>query len=246
MHPAGEVPFDLESLARAVNYQRWMTRVCSPWLGDRVVEIGAGIGNMSRWLVGRERFIATELEPALLARLARTLEEAAPGDPRVSAQRLDVFSDDLSPLVAERLDTVVSFNVLEHIADDEGALRQFTRLVAQTPGVRRVVTVVPAHPWAYGETDRAYGHFRRYSKAGLEAMCRRVAPEANVTLRHMNAVGLPGWILSAKILKRAGVDEASITAFETLCPLLAPIDDRLHDWLHLPLGQSLVAVQEWR
>ena len=41
-------------LSRAERYNRWMLEQLAPWLGQRVLEIGSGIGSFTRYLVGRD------------------------------------------------------------------------------------------------------------------------------------------------------------------------------------------------
>ena len=54
------IPFELESLREAINYQRWIVDMISPFLGNSILEIGAGIGNISRWLPVRQRLVLCE------------------------------------------------------------------------------------------------------------------------------------------------------------------------------------------
>src|SRR5206468_3056609 len=63
----------LERMAAAPRYNRWMFDRLRPWVGRRVLEIGAGIGNMSAFLVDRGRVVL--LVPSLRA-LYGTLDEA--------------------------------------------------------------------------------------------------------------------------------------------------------------------------
>jgi hypothetical protein len=74
---------------------------------------------------------------------------------------------------------------------------------------------------------------------------RDVAPDARTELRHFNAVGLMGWFFQGRVLRKAAIGEGSIQAFESLCPMIAPIDDFVHRYLRLPMGQSLIAVTTW-
>ena len=57
----------LERMAAAPRYNRWMFERLRPWVGRRVLEIGAGIGNMSAFLVDRERLVLTDTEDYYLA-----------------------------------------------------------------------------------------------------------------------------------------------------------------------------------
>src|SRR2546427_4016552 len=88
-------------------YNRWMFDRLRPWVGRRVLEIGAGIGNMSAFLVDRERVVLTDTERYYLSRLRERFAER----PHVSVAELRLPA--VSPgLVAERLDTVGCLNVL--------------------------------------------------------------------------------------------------------------------------------------
>src|SRR5207249_1235432 len=135
-----------------------------PWVGRRVLEIGAGIGNMSAFLVDRERVVLTDTEPYYLGRL----RERFAGRPHVSVAELRLPA--VSPgLVAERLDTVVCLNVLEHIEDDRASLRAMHDLLQ--PG-GRLALLVPSLRALYGTLDEALGHFRRYVPAELSEKVR--------------------------------------------------------------------------
>lgn len=242
------VPFELASLSRAKNYQKWVFKTIEPFLGRRILEIGAGIGNMSQWLPIGERLILSENDPALTEILRSSLVSAGKAsDSRITVREFDINGSDYDLLAAEHLDTIVSFNVLEHIERDHEALARLCGLLrsSRAPGPKRLLSFVPAHNWAYGSMDRAFGHHRRYSRRRLTRLCREVAPEARLVARHFNAFGLVGWIVNGRILNRPHIGTGAIETFERLCPWLAPVDDLLHEKLKLPLGQSLLLVLEW-
>src|SRR5205809_4319764 len=103
----------LERMAVAPRYNRWMYERLGPWVGRRVLEIGAGIGNMSAFLIDRDRVVLTDTEPYYLDRLrARYADQS-----HVTVAELRLPAAD-ARLAAERLDTVVCLNVLEHIKHD--------------------------------------------------------------------------------------------------------------------------------
>jgi SAM-dependent methyltransferase len=241
-----KIPFELRSLAAARNYQAWVYRSVEPLLGKRILELGAGIGNMSRWLPVRERLILTESEPTLCEMLRESLGDRA-SDPRVSTASLDLSNADIPRYAAENLDTIVSFNVLEHVEDDRAAIASLCEILrkSQAPGPRRLVSFVPAHSWAYGAMDKTFGHYRRYSRGRLASILREVAPDARHTSSYFNVVGLAGWIVNGRVLGKSQIGMGSIAAFERICPIVAPVDDWLHRYLKLPMGQSLISVAEW-
>ncbi len=239
--PVSPLPFELDALADAHRYQAWVAKLVLPFLGERILEVGAGIGSMSNHLPARERLILSEMEPSLLERL-RQCEAAQRG---ATVHAFDIGTrDGLPALVAEAPDTIVSFNVLEHIEDDEAALRDLLSILKQSSasGTKRLVTFVPAHPFAFNAMDRRFGHHRRYDIHRVRFLASRVAPRAQLQTRFFNALSLPGWWFQGNILGRDRIGSASVAAFEAIAPLLTPIDDFLHDRLHIPFGQSLLFV----
>jgi SAM-dependent methyltransferase len=70
------------------------------------------------------------------------------------------------PLHDASVDAVLSANLLEHVPDDRGALREIARVLR--PG-RRAAVVVPAGPGTYDYYDRFLGHERRYARGELAA-----------------------------------------------------------------------------
>jgi Methyltransferase domain len=235
------LPFELDALAGAHRYQAWVAKLVLPFLGERILEVGAGIGSMSNHLPARKRLILSEMEPALLERL-RHCEAAQRG---AVVHAFDIGTGDgLPAIVAEAPDTIVSFNVLEHIENDEAALRTLLTILnrSSAAGPKRLVTFVPAHPFAFNAMDRHFGHFRRYDVHRVRFLASRVAPQAPLQTRFFNALSLPGWWFQGNILGRDRIGSTGVAAFEAIAPLLTPIDDFLHEKLHIPFGQSLLFV----
>jgi glycosyltransferase involved in cell wall biosynthesis len=210
-------------------YTAFLWQLIRPYAGRRVLEVGSGTGAMTRYLATRERLVATDLDEEYVELLGRVYA----GRPNVEVRRLDLahLADDGLPTAS--FDTVVCANVLEHVEDDVGALRAMRALLE--PG-GRVVLVVPALRALYGEIDRAIGHHRRYSR---DEIAEKLGA-AGLTVEHvsyMNLLGVPGWFLNARLLRRR-----SVPGFQ------ARINDWLVPWLRLerrfgpPLGMSLLAV----
>lgn len=238
-----ELSFELTSLASAKNYQEWVYRTVEPFLGKRILECGSGIGNMSQWLPARERLVLSETDPELIQEMRKRLAPKL-ADPRVEIREMKLPLQDLSSWKAEKFDTIVTFNVLEHIEDDGAAMKGLVSLLADQ-GVRRMVHFVPAHPWAYGEMDKSFGHYRRYTKTRLREICQQADPRARVSIRHFNVLGLPGWWLQGRVMGKKQIGMGSIQAFEKICRYFAPVDDFIHRNLRVPFGQSLLCVMEW-
>ncbi len=216
-------------LGRAERYNRWLFGQVAPHLGERVLEIGAGIGTLTRYLAGRELVLATDVNPRYLRILANTFERHT----RVEVERLDLADFDPAALARHRLDTILCVNVLEHIEDDRATLRRLWESLV--PG-GRLVLLVPAHAWLYGAIDRAIHHYRRYGRAELT---ERLA-EAGFHTEHtafFNRLGILGWYLNSVLLRRTRVPGLQLRVQNLLVPLL-----RAEARLDLPFGMSLVAV----
>ena len=220
----------LERLTSARNYNRWLTDRLQRWVGRRVLEIGAGLGSMSEFILDRERVVLSDTDPYYLARL----RERFASRPNVRITKLRLPEAD-GGLAAERLDTVICLNVLEHVPADVASLAAMRVLL---PAGGRLVLLVPSLPSLYGTLDEALGHVRRYTPAEL----RRKFPNAGFRLLHLeyfNLAGVPGWWLTGRVLKRRLIPAGSLSLYDALVPLF-----RLERFLPWRVGQSLIAIGE--
>ncbi len=218
----------LYNLSRARHFSRWMSDVIRPWLGRAVLEIGAGIGNLTLHLVPRECYRATDINPDYLDYLANF----ALGKPYLEVGRAAAEdAADFAPL-AGRFDTVVCLNVLEHLDDPVAALRNFHR--ALTPGGRLIV-LVPGGPSRFNSLDRALGHRLRYTPAVLGERVRAAGFEVEA-LFDFNRAAVPGWRLNG-FLGRTSFSRVQLKIFDSLVWLSRRID-RVLPWP----GLSLIAI----
>jgi len=236
-----EVLFELEALALAKNYQQWMLSAVEPFLGESILELGAGIGNLSQWLPQRKRLVLSELEDAYLERLRANPRLQGP---KVSAIKIDLDQPLARQLGEFELDTIVSFNVMEHIEDDAGSIRaQVDALRASTAaGPKTIVIFVPALQIAYGELDRVFKHHRRYSAGDLRRIFKSIDPRIEVTTFYFNLLSLIPWIIKGRILKDTRILPEDVAKVEKVIPLWKPLDYLLTRVFRLPFAQSVVCV----
>lgn len=219
----------LQRISRLSGYNTWLWEQVSPYIGKRILEVGSGIGTMTRYFLGRDLVLATEVDQRYLQRLQRDFANY----PNVCVRSLDL-DEPLPHWVTElQLDTVLCCNVLEHIEDDEAVLARFAQSL---PSGGRVVLIIPALKRLYGEIDRAIHHYRRYDKEEIVTKLER-AGFAVETTKFFNIAGVPGWYLNSCILKRKTVPGIQIRLNSLLVPLL-----RLEKHWSLPWGMSLLAV----
>lgn len=220
----------LQSVRKASGFNRWLARQIIPFVGQRVLEAGCGIGNLTQLFLDRQRLVCVDNDPFYVEFIGRRychLENVAVHD--VNLDKVDEYP----ALANENLDTVICINVLEHLADDVRVLRGFFDTL--TPGGHAII-LVPAHPALYTGVDKALGHYRRYESHTLEARLREAGFEV-VFCRGFNRLGSLGWFVSGKLLRRTTLSAGQMKAYERLLPIAKLLE-------HLPLlpHLSLIAV----
>lgn len=68
------------------------------------------------------------------------------------------------PFKNNSFDTAVALDVLEHIEEDEGALKEWHRVLKKGG---KVLITVPAYQWLWSEHDESLHHHRRYTLSEL-------------------------------------------------------------------------------
>jgi SAM-dependent methyltransferase len=137
------------------------------WLGDQrgrtALVMGCGSGEFAALLARAGMSVkavdvdplAVQLTAATALRLGVTLA--------TEVASLEDFQDEST------YDVVAATDVIEHIADDGGAVERLIHLLS--PEGRLVITV-PALPALFGYHDRALGHYRRYTLSSLRTLLR--------------------------------------------------------------------------
>jgi glycosyltransferase involved in cell wall biosynthesis len=223
----------LRRMQRARRYNDWVWTLLAPYVGDRVLEVGAGVGNYTRYLRGRAYVVATDSNPHYLDMLKRQFAE----HDHVDVRQTDWNEADLADLRTRRFDTVLCLNVLEHIERDEAALASFNGLL---PVGGRLVLQVPAMQGLYGAIDRGLGHWRRYEADELSAKLVAAGFEVEV-MRYFNLPGLFAWWLNGVVLKRRAVPGVQSRFVTLTLPWLA-----FEQRLQLRRGMALMAVARKR
>jgi SAM-dependent methyltransferase len=155
--------------------QRTIERLGLP-AGARILDAGCGSGRNMLELAAHGAVTGIELSTpsAELAR-ARDIGEVLEGS----------VTD--MPFADRSFDLCVCLDVIEHLADDVGALAELRRVTA--PGGALLVTV-PAYQWLWSGHDEINHHHRRYSRRTLLAAAQRAGWRCELTT-HFNSLLLP-------------------------------------------------------
>ena len=221
----------LEALTEAKNYNRWIASSFYPYIKAPLLEFGAGIGNISGLLGSYTPLCLTDTDERMLDHLKHKFSHSND----VSVDYLDITQPPPDHLV-ESFQSVIGINVLEHIEDDEKTLIHLRSLLKPSG---RLLLLVPSKKWAYTELDRQLGHFRRYEKKELGVKLVKASFRIE-KLYFFNIIGLMGWIIQDLIQRSEGLRPSQISLFESLVPILKPIESKVS----MPLGISLIAIAQ--
>jgi len=219
----------LAQLEHARRFNYWMAKTLRPFIGDRVLEIGAGIGTLTNHFIPRELYLASDINPHYL----RYLESYSFGKPYLHVLHLNAGEPDDFKGLEKKFDTALMINVLEHVPDEKLALQNLWS--ALEPGGRAII-LVPQHPSLYGTLDEVLQHRERYTRAKLE----RALTEAGFRVEQIfdfNRVSVPGWWLNGKLLRRKRFSRVQLKILNAMMPILSRTD-RIWPWN----GLSIIGV----
>lgn len=194
---------NLEAMEGAERYNAFLLRTVASAAPDSVrciVDFGAGTGTFAVPLAGSGLpILAVEPDPLLRERmLSRGLEVV----------------DSLAGLPSGSVDYLYSLNVLEHIADDDAALRECARVLKEGG---RLLIYVPAFMILFGSMDRLVGHHRRYRLGPL----RRGVEEAGfdvIRAEYVDSIGFLAAMLLRYFGSASGVlNPVAVQAYDRWC-----------------------------
>jgi glycosyltransferase involved in cell wall biosynthesis len=197
----------LNNLTGTPQYLSWLARVVRPHVGDTVLEIGAGIGNMTGRLMGKRlEYVACEKDPlylhALRNRFLRT--------PNVYVHTLDPDTGAGFEGTEGAFDTVLCLNVLELLEEPGRTVVWMQR--ALKPG-GRLLMLAPQGPSLYCGIDRALGHLRRFRMNELCGLAVEAGLEVEAVYE-LNKIGALAWRIYGGLLGRSSISKITLKAFD--------------------------------
>jgi glycosyltransferase involved in cell wall biosynthesis/phospholipid N-methyltransferase len=206
----------LARLSRAPRFNAWMADTIRPFCGQRILEIGSGVGNLTQKLIPRREYVVSDINPLYLQTLAALRQDR----PYLSASYCDVTDLATFPRAAGGYDTVICLNVIEHVADDRAALANIHASLAPDG---RAIVLVPQGQWNFGTLDEVLGHVQRYSKDRLRALAAAAGFEVE-RIVDFNRPGTLAWFLNGKLLRRRSFGLLQIKLLNLLTPLFRLVD----------------------
>jgi len=222
---------ELELFATALNWKSYWAGKIRRHLGKAVLEVGAGLGANTPYLLGPEQASWLCLEPdgALTAQIPATLAKES------HREIVTTFTGTLRDLpLGQTFDTILYIDVLEHIEDDHAEMRA---ALARLNPQGKLIILSPAQPRLYTEFDRAIGHFRRYTRASLRAC---TPPGAKlVELFALDSFGLMASVANKLLLHQS---MPTLRQIEFWDRWLVPVSRLTDPLIGFSLGKSLIGI----
>jgi SAM-dependent methyltransferase len=222
---------ELELFAHATHWKAYFRSHLEPFIGQRVLEVGAGMGTTTKLLCcgTRERWVCLEPDDRLAKQLRCAIRSGE------IPSYCEVIPCTLAQLPQQQqFDTIIYIDVLEHIEDDRCELAQATEALE---GGGHLLVLSPAHPLLYSPFDRAIGHYRRYSRKTLAAVAHPSLQP--VKLIYLDSVGLLISLANRLLLRQAMPNQQQIIIWDRYIVALSAFIDPL---LRHRIGKSILAV----
>jgi len=228
------IKYSLLLLSKRFNYNRWIYNNIKDFIGDNVLEVGAGIGNITDFIIFKKNLTLIDIDPNYIDYLHNKFFSRDKSGFNVF--QMDIQNIASSPISEMQFDTIICLNILEHLNNDRMAVENVSSLLNRGG---RLIILVPALKALYGSMDVSFEHLRRYSKKDLRLLIHEQNLEI-IKLRYMNFMGLLGWFFNGRIFKKTELPEKQTKLFDRLVPTLEFAEKIMKP----PLGQSLILVAQ--
>ena len=217
-------------LAYAKNYNDWLFKQIEGYALNRILEVGCAVGNFTKKIINRDFVCVIDVEDGYIKAIRDTFKSI----PNFKALKHDISSAEVRELKQDKFDTIVCFNVLEHIENDSIALDNMHHLLEEGG---HLCLIVPAFQFIFGEMDATDNHYRRYTKRLIIEKIEKTGFNL-IKARYINILGFFGWWFNGKIIRRRFIPFRQTLIFDKIVPLVGFAEG----FLNPPFGQSLVLI----
>lgn len=218
----------LEVLEDAKNYNNWIASELKPFIHFPSLEIGSGIGNLSKHFITNGSITLSDNDKGLVSFLKKVYKTKK----NVSVKYIDIENN---VKVNNRYNSVFAINVLEHIRNHKVAVKNMNKLLKNNG---MLVLLVPANKNAYTSLDKELGHYRRYEKNELKKLITSCGFSIE-KIYYFNIVGLISWKIRALIEKESvNLKPYQIKIFDSIVPALKILENIVRP----PMGISLIVI----
>jgi len=221
---------ELELFQHATNWKAYFASTIHPYVRGNVLEVGAGLGANTRFLVTRATSSWTFIEPD------KKLADKIDGYTTELTISKRIITGTIDAIKCGKFDTVIYIDVLEHIDRSAEEIRKIHNLLV---GGGHLILLVPAFQFLYNEFDSQIGHFRRYNKLLLRNEVNSVLSEKR--LFYLDSVGFFASLANKMLIRQAMINSFQIKFWDNYLIRLSKFTDII--FFH-QFGKSLVGVFE--
>ena len=211
----------LEVIAKADRFNKWMYDQFKHQLKGEILEIGSGIGNISRLVISEGHCITLSDYNEEYCEILKNEFSATKNVREILS--IDLLHPDFNnkyDAYREKFDSIFLLNVIEHIKEDDMAVKNCRYLLRQAG---HLILLAPAYSWLYSSFDKQLGHFRRYTLRSLGELLK--GNNFNILSgSYFNFAGIGGWLLFGKILNQKKLSSREMSAFNRIVPIAKLID----------------------
>lgn len=228
-YPGQELAF----FEKAVNWKGYFASYIKPYVRKKVLEVGSGIGATTSLLNDgtASQWVLLEPDEAMVTILQQKINT----QPQFS--NCTILKQTISNLnVAEKFDTIVYIDVLEHIEDDKKEMEKASQLLSANG---HLIILSPAYNFLFSPFDKAIGHYRRYTSSSL----RVAMPEEFdlVKMNYLDSVGFFASFANKLFLKQSYPTEKQIRMWDSYMIPISRWTDKI--FFH-SFGKSILGI--WR
>ena len=222
---------ELELFQYATVWKKYFRKKIKPYLKEKVLEVGAGMGSTTLNLCdgSQKQWLCLEPDPALFQVLQNRIEQHEL--PSCCTAMKGTLQDLPSN---KKFDTIIYIDVIEHIQKDAEEIRRAAGLLHQGGFL---IVLVPAHQFVFNEFDRSIGHFRRYNKKMLEAIVP--AEMVRKKLFYLDSLGLLASVVNKYFLKQDYPTLKQINFWDKTIVRISKVTDFL---INYQTGKSLIGI----
>lgn len=223
---------ELELFEKAHNWKKYYAEKLKPYIEGDVLEVGAGTGNSSKYLLSNKINSWTFLEPDgdLINKIdTKYLKELNLNFSLINSYTYDLPTDRL-------FDSIIYIDVLEHIEDD---FQELVRISKHLNEGGFVVSLSPAHPFLYNEFDKSIGHFRRYNKKQFRNLT--IPSLKLIELSYLDSIGLSASLMNKMFLKQSLPTVIQVKLWDDY---MVPVSKSIDKILGFKVGKSIISIWE--
>lgn len=227
--PFQYVGSELEIFERATNWRDYWSGLVTPFLGSTVLEVGAGIGSLTKLLSPRvENWLALEPDADLASQIVPSNSEGSKVQLRVQIGDIHSISK------SNKFSSIIYADVLEHIESDK---EQLNEAASRLEPNGYLIVMSPAHNSLFSEFDHSVGHFRRYNLKDFDAL--QPTNTRLISGRYLDSVGLLATTLNRFFLRSRMPTKSQVDFWDKK---MIPLSRVLDPWVRFKVGKSALGI----